>query len=247
MDAVCNHRQRAGVRASKPVVFASRRCARDGPAGGQASRRRARGRAVRAGSQDGRRQAEMRDDGLRAEELRLDGSRAGGGARRWPHAAANDHRRRRPYRRSTHPCPLSSSPQPEPARRIRRSPATDPPPPSPPPLDLPPPPSLQPSFAAAALPITGSAVTESLPPPAQGACHRSSAPSSSPQGLPRTVVLALPRAASQGEKRERAWTDNGAREHGRCERAGRSGAAHAVHSSQAHRTVWLKRQAKEEG
>ena len=46
MDAVCNHRQRPGGKW-------------DGPAG-----RQARGRAARAGLQDGRRRAEMCDNGL---------------------------------------------------------------------------------------------------------------------------------------------------------------------------------------
>lgn len=120
---------RAVMWASKPVEFTSKRGARDGLVGRQASLRRGRGRAARAGSQDGGWRTADGDARRQPSERRSSVSMtAGGGGRRSATIAVCRCQR-----------PSMSSPRPELARRIRHreSPA--------------------PGSTAATLPITGSA------------------------------------------------------------------------------------------
>lgn len=126
---------RAVMWTSKPVEFTSKRGARDGLAGRQASLWRGRGRAARAGSQDGGwRTADgdaRRQPSERRSSVSMTAEGGGGGVRRLPYAAANDHRCRR-RDRSSHSGSATVSPLP-PDLPLQPSPSLDPlPPPSPP-------------------------------------------------------------------------------------------------------------------
>lgn len=128
---------RAVMWASKPVEFTSKRGARDGLVGRQASLRRGRGRAARAGSQDGGWRTADGDARRQPSERRSSvsmtaGGGGGGGVRRLPYAAANDHRCRR-RDRSSHGGSATVSPPP-PDLLLQPSPSLDPPPPPSPPL-----------------------------------------------------------------------------------------------------------------
>lgn len=180
---------RAVMWASKPVEFTSKRGARDGLVGRQASLRRGRGRAARAGSQDGGWRTADGDARRQPSERRSSVSMtAGGGGRRSATIAVCRCQR-----------PSMSSPRPELARRIRHreSPA-----PGSTAATLPITGSAAaalPTIVSAALPIIGFAASPPLDPPRPPPPPSPSPPlsSSSPQALLRAVDPAFPRVSER--------------------------------------------------